>query len=156
MPKSKSRGACTTSKGKKKKVPGNGNPWVYKEKLKPFLEAGKLSRSVVLQIECRDRCKIRTSLHVTDEQTANDEMFRMFGEMLGQDAPIMRQWVQCFVLTHKKFVRKLAGEYLKDWNLKITEWLKSIKASSKADILVLFILCTTTDTHCFMHTKVGY
>ena len=156
MPKTKSKRAHSAPKDKKKRTPGNGNPWAYKDKLKFFPETGKLTRSEVLQIECRDRYKIRTSVHVTDDQTANDELYRMFGEMLGQDIPFMRQWVRCFVLTHKKYVGKLAGDYLKDKNLWITQWLKDVKASSRADILTLFILCIATDTHWFMHTKVGY
>ena len=64
--------------------------------------------------------------------------------------------VRCFVLTHKKFVAKLAGDYLKAKNVKITQWLKDVKANSRADVLTLFILCIATDTHCFVHTKVGY
>ena len=78
--KTKSKSAHTAPKGKKR-TPGDGNPWVYKDKLEPFPGAGKLTRTEVLQIECRDRYKIRTSVHVMDDQTANDELYRMFGEM---------------------------------------------------------------------------
>ena len=95
-------------------------------------------------------------MHVTDNQTTNDELYHMFGEMLGQDIPFMRQWVRCFVLTHEKYVSKLASDYLEERSLKITQWLKYVKAGSRVDILTLFILCIATDTHCFVHTKVGY
>ena len=95
-------------------------------------------------------------MHVTNDQTTNDELYCMFGEMLGQDIPFMRQWVRCFVLTYKKYGGKLDGDYLKERNLKIRQWLKDVKACSRVDILILFILCIATDTHCFIHTKVGY
>ena len=140
----------------KKRTPGNGNPWVYKDKLELLPESRKLTKTEVLQIKCRDRYKIRTSIHVTDDQTANNELYHMFGEMLGQDIPFMRQWVRCFVLMHKKFVGKLAGYYLKGQNIKLTQWLQDVKAGSKADVFALFILCIATDTHCFMYTKVEY
>ena len=60
MLKTKSKRAHTAPKGKKKRTPGDGNLWAYKDKLELFPEARKLTRSEVLQIESRDRYKIRT------------------------------------------------------------------------------------------------
>ena len=72
-----------------------------------------------------------------DDQTTNNELYCMFGEMLGQDIPFMRQWVRCFVLTHKKFVGKLTGDYLKE--CKDNTVVKGCESGSRADILTLYI-----------------
>ena len=93
---------------------------------------------------------------MTDEQSVNDEVFHMFGEMLGQDVAFMRQWVRCFVLTHRKFVNKVASKYLSKHSLKLQEWAKDLNKGCKADTLALFLLCIATDTHCFVHTRSGY
>ena len=92
MPKAKKKSSATGSKGprgKKKKVPGEGNPWPYKDTVPPLPEADKLTRSDVLQIECRSRYKIRNNTHIVDEKSANDEVYRMFGEMLSQNVTFM-------------------------------------------------------------------
>ena len=80
----------------------------------------------------------------------------MFRQMLGQDVAFMRQWVRCFVLTHHKFVSKVACKYLSEHSLKLQEWAKELNKGCKADILALFLLCIATDTHCFVHTRSGY
>ena len=157
MPKTKKKPANQPSSAKKAiKMPGSGNPWAYKESLKPIKEDDALSSDKLLNLECRNHYRIRPSVHVTDEQSVNDEVFRMFGEMLGQYVVFMRQWVRCFVLTHRKFVNKAASKYLSEHSLKLQEWAKDVNKGSKVDILALFLLCIATDTHCFVHTRSGY
>ena len=114
MPKTKKKTANQPSSAKKaRKMQGSGNPWAYKESLKPIKEDDALSSDKLLNLECRNCYRIRPSVHVTDEQSVNDEVFRMFGEMPGQDVAFMRQWARCFVLTHRKFVNKQpASTYL--------------------------------------------
>ena len=90
-----------------------------------------------------------------DESTAKDEMFRMFGEMMGQDVRFMRQWVRCFVLTHRRFVMKLAKTHLTECSLSLPWWLKALTNGCRADTLCLYILSITTETHCFVHIKNG-
>ena len=137
-------------------MPGSSNHWVYKECLEPITEDEVLNINKILNLECRSHYKIRPSVHVIDDQSANDEVFRMFGEMLGQDVAFMRQWVRCFVSTHHKFISKVACKYLTVHSLKLPEWVKELNHGHKADILALFLLCIATDTHCFVHTKSGY
>ena len=90
-----------------------------------------------------------------DESTAKDEMFRMFGEMMGQDVRFMRQWVRCFVLTHRRFVMKLAKTHLTERSLSLPQWLKALTNGCRADTLCLYILSIMTETHCFVHIKNG-
>ena len=157
MPKIKKKPANQPSRTKKaRKTPGSGNPWAYKECLEPIIEDEALNSNEILNLECRNRYKIRSSVHVIDEQSANDEVFHMFGEMLGQDVAFMRQWMRCFILTHRKFVSKVACKYLSEHSLKLQEWAKELNKGCKVDILALFLLCIATDTHCFVHTRSGY
>ena len=86
MLKAKKKQLDTPSKGKTrktKKIPGSGNPWPYKDKLEVIAETDLLDINHVLNLECRNRYKIQPSVHVTDDKSANDELFQMFGEMLG-------------------------------------------------------------------------
>ena len=92
-------------------MPGSGNPWAYKECVEPINEDDAMSSDEILNLECRNRYRIRPS--------ANDEVFHMFGEMLGQDVAFMQQWVRCFVLTHCKFVNKVASKYISKRSLKL-------------------------------------
>ena len=64
--------------------------------------------------------------------------------------------MRCFVLTHRKFVNKAASKYLSEHSLKLQEWAKDVNKGCTADILALVLLCTATDTHCFVHTRSGY
>ena len=57
---------------------------------------------------------------------------------------------------HKCFVINLSKDYLKNQDIKLSEWLTSTRTDGKADALTLFILCLAMDTHCFIHTKSGY
>ena len=93
---------------------------------------------------------------MVDDKSANDEVFCMFGEMLGQDVAFMRQWVRCFILIHGKFVSKAAHRHLSSHSLKLSEWIKELNGGCKVDIFALFLLCIATDTHCFVHVKGGY
>ena len=100
MPKAKNKPANQLASAKKtRKMPGSGNRWAYKESLEPITEEDALNRDELLNLECRNYYRIRPSIHVTDKQSVNDEVFRMFQEMLGQDVAFMWQWVRCFILT---------------------------------------------------------
>ena len=90
-----------------------------------------------------------------DEITANDEMFRLFREMMGQDVRFMRQWVRCFVLTHHRFIMKLAKTHLTKCSLSLPWWLKAITNGCRVDMLCLYILSIVTETHCFIYIKNG-
>ena len=156
MPKIKKKLAKQPPSAKKaRKTPGSGNPWAYKEYVKPINKDDEMSSDEILNLECRNHYRIRPSAHVTDEQSANDEVFHMFGEMLGQDVAFMQQWVRCFILTHCKFVNKVASKYISEHSLKLQEWAKDLNKGCKADVLALFLLCIA-DTHCFVHTRNEY
>ena len=78
MPKIKKKPANQPSSAKKaEKTPGSGNPWAYKECLEPIKEDDALSSNEILNLECGNRYRIRPSVHVTDKQSVNDEVFRM-------------------------------------------------------------------------------
>ena len=155
MPKIKKKPAKQPPSTKKaRKMPGSGNPWAYKECVEPINKDDMFSSNEIINLECRNRYRIRPSVYVTDEWSANDEVFRMFGEMMGQDVAFMQQWVRCFVLTHRKFVNKVASKYISERSLKLQEWAKDLNKGCKVDILALFLLCIATDTHCFVILEV--
>ena len=90
MPKIKKKPANQPLSTKKaRKTPGSGNSWAYKECLELITEDDALSSNEILSLECRNHYRIRPSVHVTDKQSVNDELFHMFGEMLGQDVAFM-------------------------------------------------------------------
>ena len=67
----------------------------------------------------------------------------------------MRQWVRCFVLTHRRFAMKLAKTHLTEHSLSLPWWLKAITNGCRADTLCLYILSIMTETQCFVHIKNG-
>ena len=156
MPKSTEKTSKSTLKKKKiKAIPGAGNPWTYRETLYTIKETDALSIEDILQLDCRDKYKVRPNSFVVDGSTAKDEMFRMFREMMGQDVRFMRQWVRCFVLTHRRFIMKLAKTHLTEHSLSLPRWLKALTNGCRADTLCLYILSIMTETHCFVHIKNG-
>ena len=114
-----------------------------------------LSIEDILLLDYRDKYKVRPNSFVVDESTAKDEMFRMFGEMMGQNVRFMRQWVRCFVLTHHRFIMKLAKTHLTECSLSLAQWLKALTNGCRVDTLCLYILSIMTETHCFVHVKNG-
>ena len=154
MPKSTEKTSKSTLEKKKiKATPGAGNPWAYRETLDTIKETDALSIEDILQLDCRDKYKVRPNSFVVDESTAKDEMFRMFGEMMGQDVRFKRQWVRCFVLTHRRFIMKLAKNHLTEHSLSLPQWLKALTNGCRVDMLCLYILSIATETHCFVHIK---
>ena len=78
MPKAKKKWLDTPSKGKTRKteeILGSGNPWPYRDKLEVIAETDLLDINNVLNLECRNWYKIQPSVHVTDDKSANDELF---------------------------------------------------------------------------------
>ena len=79
MPKSTEKTSKSTLKKKRiKATPGAGNPWAYRETLDTVKETDALLIKDILQLDCRDKYKVRPNSFVVDESTAKDEMFRMF------------------------------------------------------------------------------
>ena len=68
----------------------------------------------------------------------------------------MRQWVRLFAIMHRGYIEKLAKDYLANSNLSLVDWCKCVKSGDRADVLVLFVLCILTGTHCFVHLKQGH
>ena len=75
--------------------------------------------------------------------------------MVGQTVDFMRHWLRVHVLTHKHQIAKFAKVYLESKGLNISTWLTGPKTGKRADVLVLFLLCKITKSHCFVHLEVG-
>ena len=78
MPKAKKKWPDIPNKGtgkKSKRTPGSGNPWPYKDKLEFITETDLLNTTQVLNLDCKNHYKIRPSVHVIDDKTANDQLF---------------------------------------------------------------------------------
>ena len=128
------------------------NLWAYQINLELLLESGKLSKDDVLSLCCRDKYCIRSVMFSTLEER-DDEVYRMFGDMVGQNAEFMKRWLQVHVLPHKQRIATFARDYLNSKGLDIMNWLNRPKTGKRADILALFLLCKITNSHCFVHTK---
>ena len=75
---------------------------------------------------------------ITDEKQWDNEVYKIFGELVDKDYTFMRQWLRCYSLTNKNNTRKIAREYLKSEGLKLKTWLISVKTGRCADILALY------------------
>ena len=92
---------------------------------------------------------------ITDEKHRDNEVYRIFGELVDKDYLFMRQWLRCYSLMNKNNITKIAKEYLKSKGLKLKTWLINIKTGRCADILALYLLCVITKSHCFIHLHDG-
>ena len=95
-------------------------------------------------------------LPATHTKASRDEdLYRIFGGLINQKVPFMRQWTHCFTLMHKRYVNNLAKIYLKTKGLSLGMWLKGIKEGKCPDVLCLFLLCVVMGVHSFVHVKDG-
>ena len=111
------------SKKQKEKV----NPWQYVGKLKAIPERARLDKTDLAMLNCRLKYCIKTVL-LKDETARDNEIYRLFGELVNKDPIFMRQWLRCYGLTNKQTVHKVGKNYLKPKGLKLKTWLSSIKA----------------------------
>ena len=97
-----------------------------------------------IKIQCEKSC---------NEEQRNNELHRMYGDLVGKDQLFMRQWLRCHSLTNKLQICKTAKDYLKSKGLKFKMWIKGIKEGHCADILSVYLLCVITKTHCYIHLR---
>ena len=129
-----------TTKGQCKK---EDNPWTYQQNLTLLLETDKLSTDELLASSCRDKYCIRSVLFETPKDRDN-ELYQIFGDLVGQTVDFMRHWLQVHVLTHKHQIVRFAKDYLHSKGLDIKTWLIGPKTGKRADVLALFLLCRIT------------
>ena len=119
-----------------------------------LLESDKLTREELLALTCRDKYCIK-SVMFNSPRDRDDELYRIFGDMVGQTVDFMRYWLRVHVLTHKHQIAKFAKVYLESKGLNISTWLTRPKTGKRADVLALFLLCKITKSHCFIHLEGG-
>ena len=78
-----------TMKGKRK---NNDNPWTYQQNLTFLLETDKLSRDELLTLTCRDKYCIK-SMMFKSPKDRDDELYWIFGDLVGQTVDFMRCWL---------------------------------------------------------------
>ena len=156
MPHKKSSDTSATSKGrtKGKKNKESTNPWPYLTTLTLVLEKERLDKKDLATLCCRLKYCVK-SVMITDENHWNNEVYRIFGELVDKDYLFMRQWLRCYNLMNKNNITKIAKECLKSKGLKLKTWLISIKTGRHADILALYLLCVITKSHCYVHLHDG-
>ena len=145
------------SKQEKKKryvPPEFTNPWPYADTLPTLSEALKLDRKSLSELECRSEYIIKSDIEF--DSNSNDQIYHLFGELISKEPGFMRQWVRLFAITHRGYMERLAKNYLANSNLSLLDWCKCVKSGDRADVLVLFVLCILTGTHCFVHLKQGH
>ena len=99
-------------------------PWPYVDVLLPLSESLKVNRDEFCTLECHDQYSIKHRPDFFNESEKNDELYRIFGELVNKAARFMRQWARCFTLTHRKFINKLAGDYFKTKGMELANWTK--------------------------------
>ena len=80
---------------------GEENPWTYQQNLALLLETDKLTRNEILTLPCRDKYCIK-SVMFESPKDQDGELYRIFGDMVGQTVDFMRRWLRVHVLTHKQ------------------------------------------------------
>ena len=76
------------------------NPWDYQHNMQLLSEADKLTKDELLSLTCRDMYCIKTVMF-ENPRDRDDELYRIFGDMVGQTVEYMRRWLRVHVLTHK-------------------------------------------------------
>ena len=125
-----------TTKGQCKK---EDNPWTYQQNLTLLLETDKLSTDELLTLSCRDKYCIKSVLFETPKDRDN-ELYQIFGDLVGQTVDFMRCWLRVHVLTHKHQIARFAKDYLDSKGLDINTWLIGPKTGKRADVLALFFI----------------
>ena len=85
------------SKSSKKKTmkgqcKNDDNPWTYQQNLTLLLETDKLSMDELLTLTCRDKYCIKSVLFESPKDR-DDELYRIFGDLVGQTVDFMRRWL---------------------------------------------------------------
>ena len=90
--KGRSSKATGKNSGKKKlknskDKPSKVNLWPYQETLPALPKSLKLDRSSLANLECRTQYQI-AAVKIENEHARDNEVFRMFGNMMNQDAGV--------------------------------------------------------------------
>ena len=137
---------------KKGQCKSEENPWAYQHNLQLLSEADKVSKVELLSLTCRDKYCIKTVMF-ENPRDWDDELYRIFRDMVGQTVEFMRCGLRVHVLTHKHQIAKFAKDYLDSKGLDISTWLTGPKTGKRVDLLALFLLCKIMKSHCFVHLK---
>ena len=76
-----------------------------------LMEPDKMSKSDIAKLNCINDFSMWPVQH-RDESSRNNEIYKMFGEIVGQDINFMQHWLRMFSATNKKYVVGLAKTLL--------------------------------------------
>ena len=65
------------------------------------------------------------------------------------------EYMSKFVIVHKQALQSRAGRYMKLKKMSMKQWELSIKQNRRADIMLLFTLCTLVSKHAIVHLRNG-
>ena len=85
------------------------------------------------------------------EEDQNNDIYKMFGAMIGQDYKFMRPWIRVFAATNRQLIKEIARNYFKSNISDYTKWITDVKSNGRADVLASFLLCKLTNKHCMVH-----
>ena len=77
------------------------NPWAYKVILPPLPESEKCNSDDLSVLKCRPSFRIKPVQTDHTELTRDEDLYRIFGELVNQKPAFMQQWVRIFTLMHK-------------------------------------------------------
>ena len=126
------------------------NPWKYCDQLPTLMEADKLCKKDMVKLCCREHYCVKTVRYLSELDKDND-IYRFYGALVGQDNQFMRRWLQVFAATNKKYVMELAKPYFKSIKIKYAKWVSDVRSNGRADVPALFLLSKITKVHSVVH-----
>ena len=96
---------------------GRENPWQYCEMLPTLMEEDKLCQSDIAKLSCQEKYYIKPVKYECEEDRNND-IYQMFGAMVGQGYKFMRQWTRVFAVMNQKLITETISNqtYLTTWD----------------------------------------
>ena len=145
------KGKKNKDRTKEKKDGGDGvskdeketeNPWAFCDSLPTLMEDDKLNKASIAKHSCIDKFGIKqVQVSYVSETARNNEIYKLFGNLVGQDTNFMQHWLCVFSELNKKYVTSLASSYYKALQTNLAKWILGVKSDSRADILAIFLLC---------------
>ena len=114
------------------------------------MEPDKMSKSDIAKLNCINDFGV-WPIQYRDKGDRNNEIYKMFGEIVGQDINFIWCWLRMFFITNKKYVVDLAKPYFRYKGINFVKWLADVQTDQRADVLCVFLLSKITKTHTVIH-----
>ena len=104
-------------KDKEKESKEQENPLKYCDKLPTLMEADKLGKKDFTKLCCREHYCLKPVRYLS-ETDRDDEIYSLFGSLVGQEKTFMRRWLRVFTVTNKWYIIDISKAYFKSKGIK--------------------------------------